>query len=277
MNETLISHSEMVDFINQHYAVPVQKHWQPGDYENKYYTKARIEKTYIKENARYLQEFEKQLDVRNKVLDQIRDMSTMPPDITNLFYMTIQYAVNDGIQARENFRRYHDELLGYYPPVPTPAESYRKDASPVEYMSSIMKCVKNQWVEAERKYKDVIDPRNLDYYAHTCQTLKLINLDEFFERGRKYMELKKWSDDSLGPQDAIIITSNKCADILEMIRKEFNGNPDTCVRSVNWGVGGIFNGVLEGNCKKVSFKSFIAGGWNIQRRHIRFRITELKR
>mgnify|MGYP003311763948 CR=1 FL=1 len=52
--------------------------------------------------------------------------------------------------------------------------------------------------------------------------------------------------------------------------------PDKCSIDANWGVGGHFNGILESNGIRISFKSFVAGGYNIQRRHIRFKVTKLK-
>lgn len=43
----------------------------------------------------------------------------------------------------------------------------------------------------------------------------------------------------------------------------------------SFGYGGHFNGLLDYGDFKASFKSFLAGGWNIQRLHVRFRITRL--
>lgn len=62
----------------------------------------------------------------------------------------------------------------------------------------------------------------------------------------------------------------------EMIRKRMGGAPDGFELGARWGVGGYYNGVLVREGVRVSFKSFWAGGWNIQRAHIRVRLTELK-
>lgn len=64
--------------------------------------------------------------------------------------------------------------------------------------------------------------------------------------------------------------------IVDKMVQTLGGMPDYCSYDTDWGVGGYYNGIVGRGEKRASFKSFYAGGWNIQRLHIRFRVTLLK-
>lgn len=66
------------------------------------------------------------------------------------------------------------------------------------------------------------------------------------------------------------------ADIANDLTSKLEGVPEGCETDAHWGVGGYFNAIIFRGEKRVSFKSFLAGGWNIQRLHIRVRATLLK-
>ncbi|MCQ2299979.1 MAG: hypothetical protein MJZ81_07650 [Bacteroidales bacterium] len=65
-------------------------------------------------------------------------------------------------------------------------------------------------------------------------------------------------------------------DIANDLTFKLEGVPEGCETDAHWGVGGYFNAIIFRGEKRVSFKSFLAGGWNIQRLHIRVRATLLK-
>lgn len=76
---------------------------------------------------------------------------------------------------------------------------------------------------------------------------------------------------------------NKIDAIKNNIESVLGGIPTGIDTDVDWGVNGMFNGIVyrydvNDPSKKIraSFKSFIAGGYNIQCRHIRARVTMLK-
>lgn len=66
------------------------------------------------------------------------------------------------------------------------------------------------------------------------------------------------------------------ADIANDLTEKLGGVPEGCETDAHWGVGGYFNAIIFRGEKRVSFKSFLAGGWNIQRLHIRAKATLLK-
>lgn len=80
--------------------------------------------------------------------------------------------------------------------------------------------------------------------------------------------------------DLLAKTLKKYADTVASVGSDIcsklGGVPEKCETEPDWGVGGYFNAVLARGNLRVSFKSFLAGGWNIQRLHIRVRTTLLK-
>lgn len=99
---------------------------------------------------------------------------------------------------------------------------------------------------------------------------------ELFDRAHELRTAEKVAANALDAQGALALWARKMGAIDEMIRERMSGVPEGFEREVRWGVGGYYNGVLVRNGVRVSFKSFWAGGWNIQRAHIRVRLTELK-
>lgn len=76
--------------------------------------------------------------------------------------------------------------------------------------------------------------------------------------------------------DAIVGTTNSLSDILDKMEVLLGGMPEWCEREASWGLKGYYNGIIGRGTKRVSMKSFFAGGYNIQRLHIRCRCTPLK-
>lgn len=118
--------------------------------------------------------------------------------------------------------------------------------------------------------------------GYRAQTLKAVSKDEqYLELANEYAELYA-ADESrdYGMAEAvrrsIAVAAKKLTALLEGMEAVLGGAPEACERGAQWGVGGYYNGVLVRGTKRVSFKSFYAGGYNIQRLHIRVRYTELK-
>ena len=84
-------------------------------------------------------------------------------------------------------------------------------------------------------------------------------------------------DDKVLYKSADELPTYHLANIVDEIKKHFNGNkPTKCLTDAKWGYKGEFCGILTDDVNKVSFKSFGAGGVNIQRYHFRFKVTKLK-
>lgn len=119
--------------------------------------------------------------------------------------------------------------------------------------------------------------------AYRAQKLRSVTEDgEYMELAKEYAELYA-ADESrdYGMAEAVrrsvAQAAKKLTDLLEGMEAVLGGAPEACERGAQWGVGGYYNGVLVRGTKRVSFKSFYAGGYNIQRLHIRVRYTELKK
>lgn len=77
-------------------------------------------------------------------------------------------------------------------------------------------------------------------------------------------------------KEIFVRTLLRLGEIVDAMKDVLGGLPDGYEHCSNWGVGGHYNGIVSRNGQRAKFTSFYAGGWNIQRLHIRFKVTLLK-
>lgn len=108
----------------------------------------------------------------------------------------------------------------------------------------------------ERNFPDAVgkDPDCIDRYLKAKETLGKIGQ----------------------PITAVIETVESLERTLSVIADKLGGLPDYCEAAAEWGAGDYYNGVIGRAGKRFSLKSFLAGGYNIQRLHLRCRCTPLK-
>ena len=78
------------------------------------------------------------------------------------------------------------------------------------------------------------------------------------------------------PREIFTLTLARLGEIVDAMKNVLGGLPDGYEYCSDWGVGGHYNGIVSRNGRRAKFTSFYAGGWNIQRFHIRFKVTLLK-
>lgn len=273
----------MCNFIDLHFPIPTFVEWEPDQWSKEHYYKDLTDKRTYK---RYLKDKEKENQKRkdninnivkkkSEILRMIDGIDQLPSDISDLFYTTMKYQVEDGIRIRalyttirqQFYQKYNEDIV---------QESFKYKSTPCTYAKEIVKMIKYDYDYTQQKQVIKYDQDKFNYISNRCPYIQSMDLEQFYLEATKYFEIQKEASSSLLPPDCLYHGSRKCFDICNEIKHIFNGNPERCVKDPNWGVGGYFNGVLEGNGIKVSFKSFVAGGYNIQKRHIRFRMTKLK-
>lgn len=257
---------EMLIFVNQYYNCPVCKHWQPSDYQMKHHYNTprrlkRLESDRIKEDAKLQIIYERELQCYNNVLNIIDDIDVLPDRLKDLFYTTLQNQVLYDIKTRENFKEKDNNFKELY------GQDDRMNGFHSAYSEAkcLYDCYINRWNET-----------NIHYWKKQIFNFDNINFKDFSKICNEWLKMKKLAEQTLSPQDGLIHGSYKIREIIDCIKKTLGGNPDKCDYDAHWGLNNEFNAVVGRNSLKASFKSFLAGGWNIQRLHIRYRITLLK-
>lgn len=273
--------AEMLTFIEPYFKKPVCKEWKPCEYDMKYRFKntpagiRKLNATKAKEDAKLLAEYQKQMCIYNKAVETIEMINLLPSAIRDLFYHTIEWNVTEGNRLREEARNLEKAAREKY--------GVRKEGdyrSPLfsigEY--GINRYFKAKYDEVEKKSHWVFVSEDLK--KHCERNYVGIEegeaLDVFVEDMSRYIRAKKAAAGFPLAYDAIVYATNKLLEILDVMRKLLDGTPEWVEREASWGVGGHYNGIIGRGNKRVSMKSFLAGGYNIQRLHIRCKCTLLK-
>ena len=275
---------EILDFIDIYFPIPSFVEWEPDEWEKEHYYKdlndKKTYKRYIKQKEKINSEKQKAIDTltekKNDIRSKITALDELPCDISNLFYTTIKNMVEDGISIRAKYSEVKASFHQKYKDSFIDKNSYDKYNTPYDYSDQIRKIIRIEYDLESKTNVAKYDQDKYNYIKSNCPYIDNINLIEFKNDADIFYQLEYEARNSFMPMNAIIHGTDKCSTIYSEIKFIFNGNPERCVKDPDWGVGGYFNGVLEGNGIKVSFKSFVAGGYNIQKRHIRFRMTKLK-
>lgn len=290
--------NETMSIVDSHYPVPTLKHWKPSDYEMNYkYNTPRktkkLEAVREKEDAKLRAAYDQEVVCREDVVKTIDEVSTLPPEVADLFLSTFKWTIEDLVRRHEAFlaaksaitNEFGDNGLNvlqsakcrmssrvYKPSMTGFRGSYveqRRILTNDEWSKFADECKTNFHKVAEDKY-------DYDYPAKSIKDPeKLMMLGLEFWNAQEADEV--YSDGDQAYVSSIQRMAGTLKRIMDEIKDSFNGEkPDACETGAGWGAKGNFEGVLRRGSERVSFKSFGAGGYNIQRFHFRFKVTKLK-
>lgn len=266
------------------YVLPELKHWTPSEFEMKYHFNTprklkTLEKVRAKEDAKLLAKYDSEVLTYNEILSRCDTIDRLPKSIANLFQETVSRRIaqvkkihEDQIKESEAFKAKYDGVKGS-PDCP----SYRatisaysaRDYVKIYFLSKRSYYgSKMTWEDnAIKEYPALANVNKEEYLADANRFFSLRDADICYCRGCSI-------------EDAITITIRDYVrhlyGIYEEMKAKLGGDPLICECNDGWGIGGHFNGILSRNEKRVSFKSFLAGGYNIQCLHVRFKMTVLK-
>lgn len=278
--------SEIISFINSVYPDPVQKYWKPSEYDMKYkYNTTRrmkkLDADKAKEDAKLKLVFDKEVAQKQEVLKTIDEIATYPSEISNLFYGAIFDNINylkkchdEYLEIKHNIEKLGHNALAVAQSVQYDMQKYNTSYS----LSGRRMTRKTLHILSDEEWTKFADRYMYDY-KHPAKDIEnpkefmqmVIDMCNAYDRD----ELALKGEDAY--RNAIIHMVSNLANIVDEIKKHFNGNkPTKCLTDAKWGYKGEFCGILTDGVNKVSFKSFGAGGFNIQRYHFRFKVTKLK-
>lgn len=261
--------AQMLDFIKPYFEKPVLEEWQPDEYYMKHVfrgTKASIRKlnaTKAKEDEKLRAAYEDELSLYNEPIARIEKFGRLPAAIRDLFFHTIEWNVKTGIRVRKELEVIKDAVEEY-----DYGFLYMKEQDIYEYFE--VRYVGNEphWFIKEGKRDDLM------YNHRGIKHIK--DIDSFIGTMQDYFKAKAAARNFPCEYDSIVETSYSLVNILDNMEKLLGGTPEWCEREASWGLKGYYNGIIGRGSKRVSMKSFLAGGHNIQRLHIRCRCTPLK-
>lgn len=252
--------SEMHSYVDEKFPIREFEPWQPSEQQmkSKYNTPRRLKKLEsdrIKHNTERRNEYEKEINKRSIIHSIIHRIGSLPEKISFLFLTTLKNQVEHDKRIRAT---YHEKYKQF-------KEKYGENSS--------VSC----WCYEISKYYNYVNTVRKNFnLANWAKDKTDEEIETMIKDCKEIQDFKSASDHSLMPPECLCHCSYRLNDIIDSIIKILDGLPDDCEYDPTWGVGGNFNGIVKRGDKKASFKSFIAGGWNIQREHIRFKITLLK-
>lgn len=285
----MITASELHSLINFHYSEPKLSTWKPSEYDMEYNYNTprklkRLESDREKHNAKLKADYDLEMMKWNAVHKVIDDLNAWPEEVADLFLDAIhqvittldlrhkkfieaknaideKYGMSLILNAKWHLNKLLDHAPGYRGVSSDAMEKW--DAIASSYRGEFKKQPDGKF-GYDLPLKSIKDPKDL--LSMFAAYRRAEDFDDVALHGEHVAYMK-----------AIQGITSKIADIMNDVMKIFDRKvPEKCERGGDWGVDGHFNGVLSCGSKRISFCSFIAGGWNIQRLHCRFKITELK-
>lgn len=267
-------------YAEKFYAKPVLKTWTPKEWELGYYnTPKRLEKERAKRDAAYAKDYEREMRDYTEFTNAVGRIARMPQGLVHLFAQTAKWIVEENAARRRKieaemkaFTDVYDRTIEYtYEP--NGDEPYTTTFNPAKdaethYLLSAYDFKNGCW---NPSFRNEYRKAQINCVADTDEgrVAYMKALLKYSEDGKELRAMR--SDASL-----FVEFIGECARVMDGIWKTLGGDPDECSYDVGWGVGSHFNGIVSRDGKRASFKSFLAGGWNIQRLHVRFRVTLLK-
>ena len=291
---TLEAHS----LINKFYADPILKEWHPSDFSLKYEFpptprgQAKLAKRKAKEDAKLKAAFENAVAIKANVHRVIDEIAKYPIEIATLFFNVFKWKISNLEKCHEEFMALKNELPKYGEYVSKNVNYFKHHLTKTTYDFSISGrrisrkrfCIldDDEWNKLvmfmKGEFREIEDGKwDYEYPLKDIEDPKA-----FMEFLVKYFEAHDRDDVAIYGKDvayvnAIIHIADMLDGIMHDIDKHFNGNkPTQCLTPPSWGFKGEYCGVLTDGTTKVSFKSFEAGGFNIQKYHFRFKATKLK-
>lgn len=289
MNDTTNFDAKAIidSYREQYYKAPVLGKWEAPRYGN--YTPKQLERQKAKAEASYKKDFDKATERYDSFMKCCENITTLKAEnLRDFFVKTIRNNVEEAKSMREKVsaamrdfeKKYNREVAVTIPdandyriieinPFKMAAELFMYNfSSPREYRKMTINMVELNEVDSNNYYR-----RLLNTFCPTHESKM-----EFAEDYLNYRKSGEYLyDSSKYPSTIFVELVERISNIIDDITKVLGGEPVNCSFDANWGVDGHFNGIVVGsNGKKASFKSFFAGGWNIQKLHIRFKVTLLK-
>ena len=266
---------------------PTLRTWTPRESDAKYYGRS-IAKETEKRNAAYRKEYDSEVAEHNAFLANLQKVKSIHPVLLSFFVTSLEGWV-EGIRNRRAalqnamyaFQTRWDRDYRFIAQPSNPADKpWEARINPFRDKCDLRyrcwhRTEKNSWgkVVTEGHLREGLTGIYSQYlHAFAPTTAEQV---EFFRDLEQYEEHYDELRNSRTPADIFFMGITRFADIARQIEKVLGGAVDHVEQDANWGYGGHFNGIVGHEGKRASFKSFLAGGWNIQREHVRFRITLL--
>lgn len=283
MNANEILAKYMAEFMTE----PTLKKWEcPDFYRTSYgYSEKKIAKIAEKENARLRAEYDRAVAANAEFKACIEKILACPSKLAFFFASSTQDFIErtrgrrSEIGARiEAIRKTLDRDFTFIYQSQGDAEPHTykynvlQEAS--QFMWSCTKKEKNGGIYLTDRNRDTFRWGMFDAAFPTDEAKR-----EFISMYTEYNKLRGVLSNMETPCGVFFRMVGNIGGhggIVDSMVKVLEGMPEDVVFASDWGVGGYYNGVVSRGEKKASFKSFYAGGWNIQRLHIRFRVTLLK-
>lgn len=281
--------SELHSLINLHYAEPKLNVWEPSEFDTEYnYNTPRklkkLESDREKHNAKLKAEYDAEMVKWNAVHKVIDDLAAWPKEVADLFLETVRQTITTLEFRHKKFLEAKDAIDEKYgmPLILNAKWHLNKLLDHKPGRCGVSFDAMKRWDKIANDYRGEFkkQPDGKVGYDLPLKNIKdpqdLLNMFAEYRLAEDLDDVALYGEHAAYMKAIRSITS-KISDIMLEVTKIFGGKiPEKCECGGEWGVDGHFNGILSCGSKRVSFCSFIAGGWNIQRLHCRFKITELK-
>lgn len=281
-------------YFAEFWEAPKKRTWEPQEWELKHYaTPKSLERERAKRNAAYEREYDRAKERYDAFAAKVERACNAQADIARFFADTAERWVEGArmhvaaITARlEAFKHEWDREVAYtYRPTNPADRPHDTTVRPYEKKGEIMR---HFWKHEARRYSVGVDKTWLDGHLEVSagEWLKQAfdafaptdaDKEAFIRAAIKYELDKNELHCVYKPGDVFTDAVERFAEIVDAIERVLGGAPDAFAKEdASWGIGGHFNGIVGRGERRAKFTSFLAGGYNIQRLHIRYRVTELK-
>ncbi len=272
---------------------PVCEEWTPSKYdmEYKYNTPRKAKKLdadKAKFDAKLRDDFNRKMDTYNGFINMLDEIVELPVALRDMFIDFIVYNVDLAERLHNEYLKVKEEMFIKYGDIlddDCMAVFHKDDPSYIEqrkvYHSAFSRMtdfIKHGPYVDYCGRKTPFNEEKWNYMVKQHNCLANINIEEYEKDSKVFVDAHDADGYNKGENKEFIIKLclEKIKGVLADITRVLGGKVEECVMGANWGVGGEFNGIVSKGDKRASFKSFFAGGWNIQRLHIRCRVTLLK-
>ena len=278
-------------YFNEFVKLPVKKTWKPSDFDREYYnTPKKMEREAAKRDAEYQREFDRQMRDYNEMKSALEKVCAVQLGLMDFFAESLDGWIRNARARRaalskkiKDFKAAWDKAIPYtYIPSNPKDSPYESTVNPYQRRHELLrrcwKCeLRNGYIFTEKSLNGELDKG--DYFCG--QQMDAIGKTDEEKTAFLKAAIQNDLDEqalraAVTPQEIFTLTLTRLGEIVDAMVKVLGGMPDGFERGHEWGVGGQYNGIVSRQGKRAKFTSFYAGGWNIQRLHIRYRVTLLK-
>lgn len=250
----------------------------------------KLNDNYLKIHTKEYNTYESIKNILNHIIDNY------PYEISKLFIESIQMSMDEHIELVTKYHECNNKIKTFFT-LNTSTESYYLKVNIMAilqfsnfnkiyykyYKNNKCEGLKNDILNLKSEFTNTSPYKEKDIAFINSKT------DEewysFIKLLKEYYDVRRYYATVNGKTNAEMfkLFVYKIDTISKNINKIIGGYPDGVETDVHWGLNNVFNGIIyrnptteNGTKIRASFKSFIAGGHNIQCRHIRVRVTILK-